>query len=303
MRKRYNGSPIKTIKAINRFFPYIMPRRCDSVVYVNIDIEMDNALAYLKKLNEGKPKEEHIKIFDLYLAAIHRIYLERPRLNRFIIGRTYYQRNEHVYFFVSKRDINFDAEERTIGLKLGPRDGLFEVHKKARAEIKESKTGKSDKSDEKAVEVLMKFPRWFITAFSSLMFRLDQNNRMPKELAETDSMHGSAYITNLGSFGVTTPPYHHLYEFGDTSIFFVIAGLIKKAIVDQETGEIKVKTVVPMRVTVDERISDGVYFNNAFELFNSFIQDPTKLETFPENQKNPYPHIVVKKKKKDKSKE
>ncbi|MCK4813654.1 MAG: hypothetical protein KAT14_06930, partial [Candidatus Marinimicrobia bacterium] len=97
-------------------------------------------------------------------------------------------------------------------------------------------------------------------------------------------------------------PYHHLYEFGDTSIFFVIAGLIKKAVVDQETGEIKIKTVVPMRITVDERISDGVYFNNAFELFNSFIQDPTKLETFPENQKNPYPHIVFKKKKKDKRK-
>ncbi|MDZ7821337.1 MAG: 2-oxo acid dehydrogenase subunit E2 [Candidatus Marinimicrobia bacterium] len=294
MRKRYNGTQIRSIKAINRFFPHIMPRRPDSVAFTDVRIEMDNALAYLKKVNEQRPDADRIKIFDLYLAAIHRLFLERPRLNRFIIGRTYYQRNEHLYFFVSKREINDDAEERTIGLNLGPRDDIVKVHKKARAEIRESKTGTEDTSDEKTVELLMKFPRWFVKGFASLMYRLDQSNLMPKSLAASDSLHGSAYIANLGSFGVKNPPFHHLYDWGDTSLFFCIGTLVKEAVVNQKSDEIEVKTIAPMRVTLDERIADGVYFNNCFEVFNDLFQHPEKLEVIPGDAKDPYPGVVFK---------
>jgi hypothetical protein len=298
MIKRYNGTPIKTIKAINRFFPHVMPKRSDAIVFTDVRLEMDNALAYLKKINADRPKDDQIKIFDLYLAAIHRLYLERPRLNRFILNRVFYQRNEHLYFFVSKREISDDGEERTIGLKLGPKDGLFEVHEKARKYIKESKSGKADKSDEKAVEVLMKFPRCFVKFFSWFMYGvLDPLNLMPKSLASTDSLHGSAYIANLGSFGVTNPPYHHLYNYGDISIFFVLGALLKEAVVNQENGEIEIKTIVPIRASVDERIADGVYFNNSFHVLNDFIQNPEKLEKIPEDAKNPYPGVKFKKKK------
>ncbi len=298
MSRRYNGTPIKTIKAINRLFPHVMPTRNGAAVYADVKLEMDKALAYLNRINEGKEKKDQIKVFDLYLAAIHRLYLERPRLNRFIIGRRYYQRNEHLYFFVSKRELTDDGEERTIGLKLGPRDTLDIVHEKARGEIRESKSGKSEKNDEKAVEILTKLPRWFVKFFAWLMYDfLDQHNMMPQGLAATDSMHGSAYIANLGSFGVVNPPYHHLYDNGDISIFFVIGALIKEAVVDQQSGKIEVKTVAPIRVTVDERIADGVYFNNSFQLLNSYIQDPEKLMSMPENMKDPYPGVKFKKKK------
>jgi len=263
--KRYNGTPIKTITAINQLFPYVMPKRNGSMVYLDVSVEIENALAYLKETNKDRPKNDQIKIFDLLLAAIHRMYLERPRLNRFIIGKRYYQRNEHIYFFVSKRELTDSGEERTIGLKLGPRDGIFEVHKKARVDIKESKTGKSDKSDEKAVEILMKLPRWFVKFFAWFMYKfLDERNMMPTDLTSTDSMHGSAYIANLGSFGVQHPPFHHLYDYGDLSLFFVLGGLKKEAVVDQVTGEISVKTVIPIRVTLDERITDGVYFKDPY---------------------------------------
>lgn len=296
MLKRYDGTPIKTIKAINRFFPFVMVNRCDSVVFTDFDIEIDNVLNYLKKVNKDRPAEDQIKIFDVYLAAIHRLYLERPRLNRFIVNRRYYQRNEHLYFFVSKREISDDGEERTIGLNLGPCDALFEVHRKARSLIRESKTGEFNKSDEQAVEVLMKFPRFLVKFFSWLMYGLlDQHNLMPKSLAATDSLHGSAYIANLGSFGVNTLPYHHLYNYGDISIFFVIGAMQKKPIVNQESGGTEVKNVVSMHVTVDERISDGVYFNNSFQLFKDFFIHPEKLEKIPENAKNPYPGVVFKK--------
>ncbi len=299
--RRYNGTPIKTVSAINRFFPYIMPNRNASLVYSDINIEMENTLAYLKEVNKDRPKDDQIKIFDLYLAAIHRMFLDRPRLNRFIIGRRYFQRNEHIYFFISKRELTDDGEERTIGLKLGPRDGIFEVHKKARKEIKESKSEKSDKSDEKAVEILMKLPRWFVKFFTWFMYKfLDERNMMPESLASTDSVHGSAYIANLGSFGVQNPPFHHLYDYGDLSLFFVLGGLKKDLIVDQETGETSVKTVIPMRISVDERIADGVYFNNTFHVLNDYLQNPKKLETFPDDQKDPYPGVKFKKSKRKK---
>ncbi|MEA2078247.1 MAG: hypothetical protein U9O95_09560 [Candidatus Marinimicrobia bacterium] len=290
--KRYNGTPIKTIKAINRFFPYVMPNRNGSMVYLDVSVDVENALAYLKEINKDRSKEDRIKIFDLLLAAIHRMYLERPRLNRFIMGKRYYQRNEHLYFFVSKREMTDGGDERLIGLKLGPRDGIFEVSKKVRGDIKESKTGTKENKDEEAVEFLMKLPRFLIRFFAKFVYRfLDEHNMMPKSLAATDSMHGSAYIANLGSFGVQHPPFHHLYDYGDISLFFVLGGLKKEAVVDQETGDISVKTHIPIRITIDERIADGVYFNNTFHLFNDFMQNPKKLETFSEDQKDPYPHV------------
>jgi len=291
--RRYNGTPInKHISAINRFFPYVMPDRNGSVVYLELNFEMENALEYLKKINKDRPKEDQIKLFDLLLAAIHRTYLERPRLNRFIIGKRYYQRNEHIYFFVSKSELTDKGKERTVGLKLGPRDGIFEVHKKARGDIKETKENDTNKNDEATLDVLFKFPRWFIRWFAKFVYKfLDNRDMMPEFFAATDSMHGSAYIANLGSFGVVDPPYHHLYDYGDISLFFVLGGLRKDAVVDQETGEISVKTRMPVKITIDERIADGVYFNNTFHVMNEFFQDPTKLETFPEDQKDAYPNV------------
>lgn len=290
--KRYNGTPIKTISAINRFFPYVMPTRNGSAVYLEINIEMENALAYLEKTNKDRAKNDQIKLFDLLLAAIHRTYLDRPRMNRFIIGKRYYQRNEHIYFFVSKSELTDAGKERTIGLKLGPQDGLFEVHQKARADIKESKTSEEDKNDEKTLDVLLKFPRWFVKAFAKFIFGfLDNRDMMPEFFAATDSMHGSAYIANLGSFGVQDPPFHHLYDYGDISCFFVLGALRKDAVVDQETGELSVKTRIPMKITIDERIADGVYFNNTFNQMNNYLQDPSKLETIPVDQKDAYPHV------------
>ncbi len=290
--RRYNGTPIKTISAINRFFPFVMPTRNGSAVYLELNIEMENALAYLEKVNKDRPKDDKIKLFDVLLAAIHRTYLDRPRMNRFIIGKKYYQRNEHIYFFVSKRELTDAGEERTIGLKLDSKDGLFEVHKKARGDIKESKTSDADKSDEKAVEFLMKLPKGIVKFFAKLVYQfLDNRNMMPKDLAATDSMHGSAYIANLGSFGVQDPPFHHLYDYGDISCFFVLGALRKDAVVDQETGEISVITRIPLKITIDERVADGVYFNNTFHVMNDYLQDPSKLETIPEDQKDAYPHV------------
>ncbi|MFA6617823.1 MAG: 2-oxo acid dehydrogenase subunit E2, partial [Candidatus Neomarinimicrobiota bacterium] len=128
----------------------------------------------------------------------------------------------------------------------------------------------------------------------------DERNMMPESLASTDSVHGSAYIANLGSFGVQNPPFHHLYDYGDLSLFFVLGGLKKDLIVDQETGETSVKTVIPMRISVDERIADGVYFNNTFHVLNDYLQNPKKLETFPDDQKDPYPGVKFKKSKRKK---
>ena len=53
--------------------------------------------------------------------------------------------------------------------------------------------------------------------------------------------------------------------------------------------------MIPIRVTIDERIADGVYFNNTFHLLNDLLQNPKKLETFPEDQKDAYPGVKFKK--------
>ena len=95
-------------------------------------------------------------------------------------------------------------------------------------------------------------------------------------------MYASVYVTNLGSLGLNSV-YHHLFEYGNTSNFIAL-GKIHKGLVVDENSELKVKDVVRIGYTLDDRISEGIYFVKAIELFQNFIQNPEILENPPSEE-------------------
>lgn len=87
--------------------------------------------------------------------------------------------------------------------------------------------------------------------------------------------HSTLFITDLGSVRIQ-PVFHHIYEFGTTSLFVAFGTKNKEKILDKE-GRIKEQRFVDMKVVADERICDGFYFAQAIKKFRKLIQNPETL--------------------------
>ena len=77
------------------------------------------------------------------------------------------------------------------------------------------------------------------------------------------------------------PVYHHLYEFGTTSIFIAFGAKRKGWVLDANKNIVQ-KKYIDVKITTDERIVDGYYYAKAFKLFKRLLENPERLELPPE---------------------
>ena len=101
---------------------------------------------------------------------------------------------------------------------------------------------------------------------------LDHFGLLPRFLIDLSPFHTSMFITNLASIN-TTNIYHHIYEFGTTSVFLSMG----KSIPNYLTGDLDSR-LMPISVVMDERICTG----HDYALFNrtlrNFLSNPELME-------------------------
>ncbi|MBR6348857.1 MAG: 2-oxo acid dehydrogenase subunit E2, partial [Spirochaetales bacterium] len=71
--------------------------------------------------------------------------------------------------------------------------------------------------------------------------------------------------------------YHHLSNFGSNSLFAIIGRKEKKPVYDDD-GTVTMKEFLPVSFTIDERIADGVYFNNSIKVLKAYLLKPELLD-------------------------
>jgi pyruvate/2-oxoglutarate dehydrogenase complex dihydrolipoamide acyltransferase (E2) component len=79
-------------------------------------------------------------------------------------------------------------------------------------------------------------------------------------------------VSNLGSLK-TDAAYHHLYEHGNCPLFLVV-GRIRPTPVADDDGSVRVRDLLPLRWTFDERIEDGLYAARSADLLRCVLEDP-----------------------------
>jgi hypothetical protein len=90
-----------------------------------------------------------------------------------------------------------------------------------------------------------------------------------------DPFYATLFFANLGSIGLDTP-FHHLYEWGNSSFFVVMGKLTQK---DGHRGPSGAKRhSINFKVTLDERISDGIYFARSASIFYRLLTSPELLD-------------------------
>ena len=106
----------------------------------------------------------------------------------------------------------------------------------------------------------------------ALVRLLDRCGLLPRAFIDLSPFHTSMFITNLASIN-TTHIFHHVYEFGTTSVFLSVG----KSIPNYLTGELD-KKLMPISVVMDERICTG----HDYALFNKtlqrYLKNPALLE-------------------------
>ena len=109
---------------------------------------------------------------------------------------------------------------------------------------------------------------------------LDFHGFMPKVFMDNIPLYSSVFVSHMGSLGAEAP-FHHLYEFGTTSIFCTIGKIYKKPYQDVATGEVVWKKTIDISFSIDERICDGFYLIKSLRLFEQYIENPSLLEKTP----------------------
>lgn len=275
---RKDGIRVKSDDVEYAVVPHIMVERSDSMNMVELDIPLDPIQNYLNaKCREGI-KLSHLVVI---MAAYVRMIGEFPHINRFVVNKRIYARNEFTVAMVVLKSGKMDNGTMS-KVNLDPNDTIFEVNEKVMSYINKNKNGEEDNKTDKLAKGLLSVPGLLRVGVNVLKW-MDKHNLLPRSIIEASPFHTSLTISNLASIR-TNHIFHHTYNFGTTSVFVAI-GNSREVPKRDKNGEIYFEKCMPFGVVMDERICSGSYFAMAFRKFSKYLSDPSLLEVPPDPDK------------------
>ncbi len=272
---RKDGIWLKDIPAMNRIMPSLLPNRADNEAHISVDIDLRPLNAYLEKVNEGRTEDKYT-FFHLVAAAIGKAFILRPKMNRFVVGSKMYQRKDVSIAFTVKKKFSDHATEALAFFQYEPEDTLETFHEKIMKVIHVTKSDVETDTSTGAMDVITKLPQWMISAIVKLVLWLDKHGWAPEFLIGSDPNHAAVFLSNLGSIGLPGG-YHHLVNWGTNSCFVVVGKKYMKMEYDKE-GNGDLHEVIPLGITLDERIADGYYYSGTVALVKELLAHPELLE-------------------------
>ena len=273
---RFDATWIRDVDPLHGITPYIMPNRCDNEAFLQESVDLTALNAFLEEKNKGLDKAHRYTIFHCVACAMIKTVTLRPKMNYFIQGHRLYSRNHISVAFVVKKRFADEAHEALAFKKYGPETTIDSFHDSIMQEIfalrKES--GLDNTTD--VMAKFLKLPRCILRPALWLMRRLDYYGKVPYDFIKDDPNYASIFISNLGSIKLNAA-YHHLNNWGTNSLFVVI-GEKKKQPVFHDDGTYEMKEMLPLGVTLDERIADGYYYAQTIKLFKYIMEHPQELD-------------------------
>ena len=259
----------KGLSAIERAIPYIMPKRVDAQNYVTEYVDEED-IREVRRVKGVRLSRMAVLIAAYYLSA-----RRHPYINRFVVNSRIYQRNHFcVSFVMLKSDTNGKGVQTTVKVFLEPGDNVFTINEKISALIEENSRPVNQNNTDKFAAFMFSIPL-LPKLVLGLARLLDHFGLLPRFVIDLSPFHTSMFITNLASIQ-TSSIYHHIYEFGTTSVFVSMG----KSVPNFLTGELKSK-LIPIKVVMDERICTGHDYAMFYKTMRRFLKNPALLEEDP----------------------
>lgn len=274
---RKEGRLLRSLPAFAKFVPFIMPTRNDACNQYEESFEVSDVDRRLRKLRVDGYKG--IGILHFIIAAYIRGVSMLPGMNRFIVGRRIYARDNIEVVMTVKRSLAIDATETTIKVVFEPTYTIFDVYRKMNEKIDEIKTVEGNNNTEDVAEAMCKAPRFLLRFALTILRIMDYFGWLPQSLLDASPFHGSMIITDLGSLRIG-PIYHHIYNFGTLPVF-ISFGAKRHAYELDRHGNMVDRKYVDCKFVMDERTVDGHYYAQFLQAFRYICQHPEIVETPP----------------------
>ena len=275
--KRPDGRRIRGIDPVMRITPYVMPMRCDAQVLLKHRADMEILSAYIRK--QKSEKNEKISYMQIIVAAYVRAISRNPEVNRFIMNKQLYARNNcSAAFTILKDPHDADKGEAVVKIKFDLTDTIYDVRDRMTAAVAANRGDQPAGFVEKLLTVLFAVPG-LATLVVGLVGFLDRYGLAPAVLMEELPFYVGMYITNTASIGLHDEN-HHIYNWGNVGLFLGMGLPEKIAVV--EDGRARMKKYLPIGITADERVCSGAHYARFFADVKRCLDHPELLETPPE---------------------
>lgn len=262
---------LATVGDSNYFlFPHVLKYRYDAQNMITVDIPVEPMKQYM---NEKRKEGISISYLALIMAAYTRAAAKYPLLNRFVVNEKIYDRYDFTASMVVLRPgSNTDVFSK---IYFDPQnDTIFDVEKKIEDYVTASRDSESETGLDKIVSFIVSKPALAKLLVNMLLWA-DKHGLLPKSILDALPFHTSFLITNLASIR-TNHIYHHLYEFGTTSVGIAMGNM--RDIPHQTKNGVELERCIPLGVVMDERICSGHYFANVFSYVTRMLADPHRME-------------------------
>ena len=181
---RKDGRRVKTAQPMYQVAAHIMDQRCDSMNMMTVEVPVEPMQAYLnKKRAEGK-EYSHL---GLVLSAYVRTVAEYPIINRFVVNKTIYARNEIAVGMVVLKPGETEGTMNKMHFK--PEFTIDDVHQTLEKYVTENRAAGDTNSTDNLIRTLLKVPG--LCRFGVCLFKvMDKFGWLPKSIIDASPGHG-----------------------------------------------------------------------------------------------------------------
>ena len=271
---RADGKRVKNADPMYTVAPFIMDKRYDAMNSIELDIPVSPIQKYI---NDKRKEGINISHMAVILAAYVRTLGEFPSLNRFIVNKRIYARNEIAVGMVVLQQGKMDNGTMS-KMYFDYENTIFDVNNIINDYVEANRYNAQNNSTEKLIKILLSLPGVLPVGVALFKF-LDRHGLLPKAIIDASPFHTSLVISNLASIR-TNHIYHHVYEFGTTGIIITMGN--SREVAKRKGGEIVYEKCTPLGIVMDERICSGSYYALAFRKMRKYFENPALLEERPE---------------------
>ena len=275
--RRPDGRRIDGIDPVMKITPYVMPMRCDAQVFLKHRADLEAMSRFIRK--QKAEKNEKISYMQIIVAAYVRAISRNPEVNRFIMNKQLFARNNcSAAFTILKNPANADDGEAVVKIKFDLSDTLYDVRDRMEAAVAANRGDAPPSFVDKLLRFLFAVPG-LATVIVGLVRFLDRYGLAPGILMEELPFYVGMYVTNTASIGLHDVN-HHLYNWGNVGLFFGMGTPEKVA--EVENGETRMKRWLPIGITADERVCSGAHYGRFFADMKRYLDHPELLTEPPE---------------------
>jgi hypothetical protein len=268
-----NAKRIKDLNGMEQIILDLKPRRCDSFIFSNKDLDVTNLEKYL---NNKKKTNPDITYFHAFVTALGKVFYNRPKMNHFVQNRHVYEHNDVVISFVAKVTFDDKSEEIMVMVPIKENDNIETISKYIKDKVDKIRNKKTNKAGaNNAIDILGKLPNIIRIPIVGIFKWCDKMGILPASLIEDNLYYSSMIVSNIGVLG-TNAIHHNITNFGTCSSLTTMGEVKDKAVIIK--GKSEIRKICDWGIAYDERVADGFYMIKSLDMLQYIFDNPETLE-------------------------